>query len=282
MNQDYLRYLRLNSEISDLQHEIKMARLVTGSSSDKLEDKLIKLNLKREFVKRRIASMNPQEKWQHNNYYRGLHSTEEGHSVYNISNPWFIKKIIRVYNQIGVPNSWMDNIMSGAQNAIDQVGLNLQVEYHGTHSSVEDLIKRATHPNGKTRALKLGQLLYEEPYRKETSNGTPHADILIIKDHDPNEAGVIRGSHGIGSYKEGYVIVWENSKNSTIHEVRHLLGIPKNHGEDFMREYAEYYNIDSCVMWWEVPSDKFCGHCLDRLKYFWKGLEESTSMKYFK
>ena len=284
MNQAYLNYLRLCRDIDKTKVRILNEKERCGHAPKDLETELSVLGVKKGQMQAGISSVTPQEKWQCENYLVG-----EGT---NVSMPdrgaytWFLDSTIRVFRQYGVPEKWMKNIMDGARSALEQIGLDLKLEYYGVHQSVEDLIQRANNQNGQTNAQDFGDLLASEPYRKRSKGGIPHADIVLIRNHNEAEDGVKRGSHGIGNYGQGYVIMWVSARGSTIHEVGHLLGIPANHDNDrnsaFWKHIQSYSHVDDCVMNWRIPSDKFCGHCKDRLTYLWKGLEKATGMKYFK
>jgi len=281
MNHNYLSILELEERISKLKQDKRMLNNSSG-----IDRRISDLRIKKDLITKRIGNISKKSEWQTLNYFRGLHSTEKGSpALYGILQPWFLNRTIRIYNQVGASNELIQNVIRGTQNALDQIGLNFKLEYCTTSNIIEEMISQSNNPNGKTNANTLGELLYNEPYRKINHGGEPHADIIIINNHNPDEQRVIPGSFGIGNYRKGYVVVWNGKEKVTTHEVGHLLGIPANHGERLMLEYSNEYDkkdIDSCVMNWCIPEGNYCDHCLDRLKYFWKGLEESTGIEYFK
>lgn len=300
INQAYLDYLELKDRLllSGKRRDLTWRKIPTQKhepvASLEIQIQLNKINLDLQEALSAALPISPREEWQHINFYKGQKSPQIPRDhYYGIGRLWFSGKEIRVYKQRGVPDNWAEGVVEGSRNAVNAVGLDLRIMYCGEHSSIEEEINRARDPtSGKINAYdyfgtfpnSLGWILYQEPWRDPSKGGKLHADIVIINpnEHNTSEEYVIPGGLGVGSFSEGYAIVWSNSKRVAMHEVGHLLGVPTNHGESGMMEFAKDYDTNHCVMWWDLRSDRFCDHCLDRLVYFWKGLEKATGQEYFK
>lgn len=289
LNQGHLKLLELKYHLKEHPHSEEEAR-----------DLKIKIGIYEERSQHE-RQLGPQEKWRHENYFRGSVAALDGKRrswpkpFYYLANSqtdalWFLNKEIRIYNQEGLRSDFKTGeIIRGVQNALDQIGLDFKIRFYGTDSTLEDFIEQSETPEG-TDTQKLTNLLAGEEWRKPSKGGTPHANIVIIK--NPSDQRIIKGSFGIGNFQKGSIIMWKSSVNVSTHEAGHLLGIEsnRNHGErmdwwksEYIDNYVGLYNdVDNCVMDWRAYFGKFCHHCHDRLFYFWKGLEKATGRKYFK
>lgn len=286
INQELLKDLILKEELknnlktfkSDLRLDTKNLLKTKNKNTqddfktrDFYDSKINKLELDLKKINRKIEAINPKDIFQTERYFNGLTYDM------NVWGPWFLEKEIRVYKQIGVPDSWVSNTIKGVQGAVNDLGLDLRIENCGAHKSIEDIIKQSSN-FGLINVRVLGNLLGNEIYRKKEKGGKPHADVVVLKEYGKGK--VIKGSFGIGDFDRGYIIMWENSQRVTKHEVGHLLGIASNHETD--DTLRGYHKDNDCLMWWRVSSPHFCEYCLDTIKYFWKGLEVATGTKYFK
>jgi len=172
MNPTYLEYLRVNDTYSSAKSRLKCDELFrTGTNrQESAHDRMIvrelgPLNHKLEL---RIQNIDRKEKWITRNYKEGF---EENKIL------WYINKCIRVFKQRDIPESWALNIVKGVQDALNQVGLDFVIKYHGTHDSAEELIAQAAGPDG-TNAYDLGNLAFQESWRDETISGIQHADVF--------------------------------------------------------------------------------------------------------
>jgi hypothetical protein len=225
-------------------------------------------------INRKIAEASPRKIFQIEAYLRGTKIINNFGVV-----PWFLEKEIRVFKQEGISDSYAYNIIEGAQNAIDDFGLDLKIKYYGTDSSVEEMIKKSFNQKYQSVSTNLKVQLAYEDYRKKELGGKPHADIVIIK--ESNESGL-----GQADFFLGAVIIWGNSKRLAKHETGHLLSIDYgfksqgNHEKD--HKYLGYMLDENCLMWWHIPSDQFCEYCKDSVNYLWKGIEDATGINFFK
>jgi hypothetical protein len=271
VNEDYLCYIDAVDKLSKARSRLTCDEYFPGNRSEEEVEKDLRevkvLEESKGRLEQAILGLDEKEKWRTVCYKEGLEAQPPF---------WFVEGKIRIYNQAGVSDDWVENTIEGISGGISQTGLNIDLEVVGIDPLVEEMISGVSTKRG-VLASELGKLLYENLRKSQVR----FASAVVVQCNDFRDRKIIEGSYGIGSFKGAYIIMWNGSKEAATHETGHLLGIPFNHDDCLpeMRKYSGNYDLSRCVMNWHAPSDRFCGHCLDRIDGFWQGLEANLNRR---
>ncbi len=205
-------------------------------------------------------------------------------------------KEIRVFLMPGVDESVVKPITSGIRDLVDEIGLDLDINYYGSHYSVIEQVKECATGNGDVDFIKLGTMVGKESWRDPARGGTPHSDVII------SDKLIHGGYHwwaGTMIYDAFIFFALSGERQNSLgflrklakHETGHLLGLKDHHDKypfykSFRRGSLEvqlgYDDVSNCNMLFEASTSHTCEKCSDKIRFFWKGLQQSTGKQYFK
>lgn len=218
---------------------------------------------------------------------------------------WPKGREIRVYRERSIDKRCGDAVISGINEAVNDVGLILEVNNCGTNPVISSILRSLTvhYPeekwNGKGYpeheeiysdcpfSSKLGDNLFTGIYeimRDETGGAKPHAVVVITdKALDNGRRMQINGEAG---FDNGYMVVSvpkmlqgnrKRIKKMSKHEAMHLLGFCEHHGDVEVEGLSKPLN---CVTDVPVRTNKLCARDKETIRYHWKVLEKEFSMKF--
>ncbi len=199
---------------------------------------------------------------------------------------WCEGKKMYVFREASVPQRSVQSIIKGINSLIQRIGLNIQIKNFDTHESIQAAIDYATKSKEEIDGDLFGSYLLEESYRDSSRGGIPHADVLVTDKY----LTLGRENWGQSAFYQGYMIIslpgarqksLDFITNIATHEAGHLLGFQRHHDDPDI-EVEGYPEVNDCVMYWRASTREICPRCEDAIRYFWMGLQDKTSLKFFK
>jgi len=201
---------------------------------------------------------------------------------------WVNGKEIQIHRMPDVPEDAVEYIVEGIDGLIRQIGLDVNINYSNSHSSVEEVRKATecsdTLYDGTLDRDKLVRLLVVESWRNPIYGGRPHADVIITSQYinwftsNRGSAGFLHGYMVISLPKDRQIPPEEIVRISR-HEAGHLLGLYEHHYPSIT---VKGYDPTSCNMEDGAPVLNTCNMHLDSLRFFWLGLQKRTGVTFFK
>ncbi len=216
-------------------------------------------------------------RWRASSYYDG-----KRHPIAD----WIYGKEIRVFRMPDVSKRVVPYVTNGIEDLIQQIGLDFNVNYFGSHPSAVEQVREATRLDGKLDTNKLFKLAENEHWRKPEYGGSPHADVFIT-------SYSFKPHFGCANYNKGAMILGL-PKNTDLSFIRrlakhetgaHLLRYAGSH-HDQWKECRDpnwgYKPVPDCNTLWQATTSFTCKRCADAIYYFWKGIEDKTGKRFFK
>lgn len=201
-------------------------------------------------------------------------SDNQYHEAYN----WVKGKEIRVFKEPRVAAKVVSPVVNGLKDLVDEIGLNLQVNYYGNDAGLNRQIEACTAGN-VLDGNRLERYLIAEDWRKTK----PHADVVITDKYlklGSQNWGQSAFNAGVdiisvpGARQDSTSFIYNISK----HEGGHLLGYGQHHDTNQVRGYGE---PSDCSMLWRASTDELCNKCKNGMVFFWEALEDKMNDRFF-
>lgn len=248
--------------------------------------------------------------WEKGGYYYDSNRYNEDGITFG---KWPKGREIRVFREATVNKKSADTVVYGIYQALDDVGLRLDVNQYEINNTLFSMRSSLTihYPETKHKGStykeaislndeRLGELLFTgiyKNYRDENNGGKQHA-VVILTDKNLESGRYIqrykwgRVADDLARFDEGYMIMSippcrqdSSSQRSVellaVHGTNHLVGFCEHHEPEnqFVSSYSE---PKSCVMKFPVRTIKLCERDKEALQTFWKALEKDFGMKFLR
>ncbi|MFH1127279.1 MAG: hypothetical protein ABIG84_00095 [archaeon] len=202
---------------------------------------------------------------------------------------WINGREIRVFKEPKVAVKVVHPIVDALKNLIDEIGLDIQVNYFGNDSTLNRQIEKYTSQDnyrkvgGSPVKLLDGDSLSRELLTEDWRKYKPHADVIITDKYlklGTENWGQSQFSLGteIISLPDRRQDALEFIYNISKHEGEHLIGYNQHHDSNKVTGYKE---PSDCLMYWKASTDRLCNKCKNATVFFWEGAKDRMNDTFF-
>lgn len=210
---------------------------------------------------------------------------------YHEAYTWVKGKEIRVFKEPQVAAKAVSPVVNSLKELVDEIGLNLHVNYYGNDAGLNRQIEQCTavdmarKADGEYMKVLDGDLLARHLIAEDWRKIKPHADVVItdkylkLGPHNWGQSAFYEGVDIIsvpGARQDSLSFLYNVSK----HEGGHLLGYGQHH-DSTQAQVMGYDEPRDCLMYWRASTDELCNKCKNAMVFFWESLEDGMNDSFF-